>query len=427
MDDNNPNPPSSWSHGTHVAGLLASTTDNNTGIASTAFNCSIMAVKVSDDNQIGGDVYITDGFAGILYAAKAGYYSEGFSIVNNSWGGAGYSLYEQATINVCFNDYNAIIVCAAGNGSTTSWGESNESHYPSGYDNVVSVCALGSNNQWNHWATYGETVDLASPGENIRSTTNNGYASWDGSSMASPVAASVFGLVKAYNPEWNNEMVEMMVLSAADPVIYDVNTENYLQGMLGRGRVEAYNALITPLFPKIEYVGEDLIAGSDNIMNPGDEVELFIVLFNDPEWGNAVDLQATLTENSPYVSIINSNIYYGDIPPGEAMIIEPFIMSISNDAPETNIEFEMHISSNQNGYIEYTKTIPLTYSIIAPEIMLGDLNQDEIINVLDIVLLVNIIIGSEGGTDLQLQAGDINQDGMINVQDIVLLVNLVIN
>ena len=428
IDDNDPDPPhnNSWSHGTHVAGLLAATTDNNTGIASTAFNCSIMAVKVADENQT-SQIYITDGFAGILYAAKAGYYAEGFSIINNSWGGGGYSLYEQAVVNECHNDYNAIIVCAAGNGSTSSWGESDEAHYPSGYDNVVSVCALGNNNQWNHWATYGTTVDLASPGENIRSTTNNGYASWDGSSMASPVAASVFGLVKAYNPEWNNEMVEMMVLSAADPVIYDVNTENYLQGMLGRGRVEAYNALITPLFPKIEYVGEDLIAGSDNIMNPGDEVELFIVLFNDPEWGNAVDLQATLTENSPYVSIINSNIYYGDIPPGEAMIIEPFIMSISDEAPETDVEFEMHISSNQNGYIEYTKTIPLTYSIIAPEIMLGDLNQDEIINVLDIVLLVNIIIGSEGGTDLQLQAGDINQDGMINVQDIVLLVNLVIN
>ena len=55
------------------------------------------------------------------------------------------------------------------------------------------------------------------------------------------------------------------------------------------------------------------------------------------------------------------------------------------------------------------------------------MNHDGVINVLDIVLLVNIIIGSEGGTDLQLQAGDINQDGMINVQDIVLLVNLVIN
>ena len=71
------------SHGTHVAGLIASTTDNNTGIASTAFNCSILSVKVSDENQ-SGQIYITDGFAGLLYAAKAGYFSEGFTIVNNT-------------------------------------------------------------------------------------------------------------------------------------------------------------------------------------------------------------------------------------------------------------------------------------------------------------------------------------------------------
>ena len=72
IDDNNPDPPhnNSWSHGTHVAGLLSATTDNSTGIASAAFNCSIMAVKVADENQT-SDIYITDGFAGILYAAKA--------------------------------------------------------------------------------------------------------------------------------------------------------------------------------------------------------------------------------------------------------------------------------------------------------------------------------------------------------------------
>ena len=60
IDDNNPDPPNnnSWSHGTHVAGLLAASTDNSTGIASTAFNCSIMSVKVSDENQ-SGDIYIT--------------------------------------------------------------------------------------------------------------------------------------------------------------------------------------------------------------------------------------------------------------------------------------------------------------------------------------------------------------------------------
>jgi len=428
IDDNNPAPPNSgsWSHGTHVAGLLSATTNNYTGIASAAFDCSIMAVKVADENQ-SGNIYITDGFAGILYAAKAGYYAEGFSIINNSWGGGGYSMYEQAVVTECHDDYNAIIVCAAGNGSTTSWGESDEAHYPSGYEDVISVCALGSNNQWNHWATYGSTVDLASPGENIRSTTNSGYSSWDGSSMASPVAASVFGLLKSLNPTWNNEMLEMMVLSTADPVIYNVNQENYLQGKLGRGRVDALNALVTPLFPKIEYVGEDLIAGNDNIISPGEEVELFIILFNDPEWGEAVNLQANLTTNSQYVSMLNSNAFYGDIPPGEAMIIEPFIFSINDNALETTIQFELSLSSNEDGYIEYINTIPLSYQISAPSYNLGDINADETINVLDIVILVNIIIGTQSPSEMEQLSADMNEDGMINVQDIVLLVNSVIN
>ena len=42
-------------------------------------------------------------------------------------------------------------------------------------------------------------------------------------------------------------------------------------------------------------------------------------------------------------------------------------------------------------------------------------------------MLVNIIMGSQNGTEIQIQASDINQDGMINIQDIILLVNLVIN
>ena len=56
-EDNNPMPPSgvnnggTWAHGTHVAGLLSAHTDNNTGIASAAFNCSIMCVKVSTGEQ----------------------------------------------------------------------------------------------------------------------------------------------------------------------------------------------------------------------------------------------------------------------------------------------------------------------------------------------------------------------------------------
>ena len=76
---------------------------------------------------------------------------------------------------------------------------------------------------------------------------------------------------------------------------------------------------------------------------------------------------------------------YGDIPPGEAMIIEPFIFGINNNAPETTIQFELSLSSNEDGYIEYINTIIISNFCISYN--LGDINADETINVLDIVIL----------------------------------------
>ena len=40
---------STWAHGSHVAGILAATSDNGVGMASTAFNGKIMSVKTSKD------------------------------------------------------------------------------------------------------------------------------------------------------------------------------------------------------------------------------------------------------------------------------------------------------------------------------------------------------------------------------------------
>ena len=57
------------------------------------------------------------------------------------------------------------------------------------------------------------------------------------------------------------------------------------------------------------------------------------------------------------------------------------------------------------------------------ESMLGDLNGDGIINVLDIVTMVNIVLN---GGDYNPLA-DLNEDGINNILDIVSLVNLVLN
>ena len=56
-------------------------------------------------------------------------------------------------------------------------------------------------------------------------------------------------------------------------------------------------------------------------------------------------------------------------------------------------------------------------------VLLGDLNFDQIINVVDIISIVNIITLS---LDYNYLA-DLNDDGIINVIDIIAVVNMIIN
>ena len=424
--DNDPDVPNngSWAHGTHVAGLLAATTDNNTGIASTAFNSSIMSVKCTSEQD--DPTYIYNGFDGILYAAKAGYYSQGFSIINCSWGGVGYNLFEQEMISMCANEYNALIFAAAGNENIE------QAHYPSSYNDVISVTALGQNNSWNHWATYHETVDLASPGESIQSCVNNGsgYSSWNGTSMATPVAASVAGLMKSLYPNWNKEQIKTMIIATADPIIYEVNPESSIQGKLGSGRVDALNAVITPLFPKIELTEIDLYIQNDynNEINIGETIELIGIFLNNPEWGIATNPSITVSCNSNNINVINQFIELDNIPPGEATInFEPMIfefdINIVPDLYECNIDF----ISNINSYIEYNKSFLIEFDVYDLPILLGDINQDETLDILDIIMCVNIIIEILEPTTYQSLASDMNEDGNTNIQDIILMVSLILS
>ncbi|NOZ08618.1 MAG: trypsin-like serine protease [FCB group bacterium] len=55
----------------------------------------------------------------------------------------------------------------------------------------------------------------------------------------------------------------------------------------------------------------------------------------------------------------------------------------------------------------------------------GDLNEDEIINVQDVIIIINIILGNMEPTEYQAEAGDLNGDGIIDVLDIVAVVNLI--
>ena len=59
--------------------------------------------------------------------------------------------------------------------------------------------------------------------------------------------------------------------------------------------------------------------------------------------------------------------------------------------------------------------------------MLGDINEDSLLNILDIVMMVNFVLGSDNPTNSEFNASDMNDDGVLNVLDIVVLLNLILN
>jgi hypothetical protein len=56
----------------------------------------------------------------------------------------------------------------------------------------------------------------------------------------------------------------------------------------------------------------------------------------------------------------------------------------------------------------------------------GDINSDLVIDVLDIVLMVQFILSSDGFDSYELWASDINSDGIIDVLDIVQIINVIL-
>ena len=77
----------------------------------------------------------------------------------------------------------------------------------------------------------------------------------------------------------------------------------------------------------------------------------------------------------------------------------------------------------------YVQTISNAWASVGvgEPLILGDVNQDLIINIQDIILVVGILLGSYDATDNQLVYADVNQDNILDVLDIVLIVNIIFN
>ncbi|KAA0548990.1 peptidase S8 [Bacillus sp. BGMRC 2118] len=200
--DNDNTPMDLNGHGTHVAGIAAAETNNGTGIAGTAPNTKILAVRVLDANGSGSLAAIANG---IRYAAD-----NGAEVINMSLGCDCSTATLQDAVNYAWNK-GAVLVAAAGNDGVSTTFE------PASYSNVIAVGAVDSSNRKASFSNYGTWVDVVAPGVDIASTyPGNRYVYLSGTSMASPYVAGLAALLKGQGR--SNVQVRQAIEQTADAV-----------------------------------------------------------------------------------------------------------------------------------------------------------------------------------------------------------------
>jgi len=239
------------SHGTHVAGIIGAQRDNNLGIKGVSNSVKIMSVRCVPD----GDERDKDVANAIRYAVD-----NGAKVINMSFGKAypwSKTIVDEAVKYAETKD--VLLVHGAGNdakdldatinypnpyianGSTRAlnWVEVGASSWTTGKDK------LGS------FSNYGHTkVDVFAPGVSIYSTIpGSKYASFDGTSMASPATAGVAAIIRSYFPDLTAEQVRTILMKSTTKVkkkIYfpGTNKKTKLKKIsVSGGVVNAYKAV----------------------------------------------------------------------------------------------------------------------------------------------------------------------------------------
>lgn len=222
-------------HGTQVASVI---------VDATLSNIVIRPYKVLDNHGSGTYASVA---AGINCAV-----SDGVDVINVSIGFYEHSDTLKAAIDNAYEN-DIVVVSSAGNDNTDA------PSYPSSYSNVIRVAATNQNNVAANFSNYG-SIDIGAPGVSILvANYKSGYLSASGTSLASPLVASVAAVILSITPDASPEDVIALIKDNAVES-FEPNSETYLgagilraptlYGIINREKTDA------PIFshsPKIYY------------------------------------------------------------------------------------------------------------------------------------------------------------------------------
>jgi PKD repeat protein len=239
-------------HGTHCAGNVAAINNNAYATCAatggwgsgaqqpTGNGVKAMACRIGWSGSYSG---YEVGYVRMDFAAQAFYYAadNGAKIASCSWGSSN-SGGIAAAIDY-FLAAGGLIFKAAGNDGTQT------ADYMCARTDIISVAATDESDCKADFSTYGTWVDVSAPGVGVyslyhdhASPSSDYVASMDGTSMATPIAASVAALIWSRHTAWTAAQVKAQLLATADN-IDGLSCNSSYAGKLGSGRVNAYNAV----------------------------------------------------------------------------------------------------------------------------------------------------------------------------------------
>lgn len=215
---------SSW-HGSHVAGIIAASTDNSTGVAGVAPDAKILPVRVL--GRCGGGTDLIDALTWASGGSVKGAPDNAnpAQVINLSLGGSGTCpAYFQRAIDDAVGR-GSVIVAAAGNEDQDVKGVS-----PGGCDHVITVGASNANGTRSSYSNYGTGVEVSAPGgdsnvdDGILSLSQPSdpsappYAFQGGTSQAAPHVAGTVALLKSIDPGLTTERTTTVLQDASQPL-----------------------------------------------------------------------------------------------------------------------------------------------------------------------------------------------------------------
>ena len=410
-------------HGTHVAGIVGAKGNNGNYVSGVNWDVKLMALGGSS-----GTTSIVLEAYGYILDQRAIYDSTGgasgaFVVATNSSFGVNNADCNSATYSLWNDMYNAmgqygILSCGATMNNNSNVDVTGDVPTGCESDYMVSVTNTTRNDSKNSGAAYGvTTIDLGAPGTQILSTyTGGGTSSLSGTSMASPHVAGAIGFIHASmssglasfyrsSPDQGAIIIKQIILDGTDQLAS-------LNGItVSGGRLNLYNSAVLSM----EYLAADSLDPNPITNLTADTSVWYRVNL---EWDDPTELFGGDPIPNFMIDIYKNEDFEASVWSG--------VESYTDDGLSANTEYNYSLITRVIDTDSTSISVSISAIPIGGNCQPGDLTEDNIVNILDVIELLRFSLGYYNPTDIDYCKADLNYDNTLDIIDVLMLMDVIL-